>query len=72
MFDCNFRENNITNKNENIVWSKHTYSHVRGYIQIMIDDLKEGITTSFDQTKFKRGRIGDLEKFYQVVKREIQ
>ena len=54
------------------MWSKHTYSHVRGYIQIMIDDLKEGITTSFDQTKFKRGRIGDLEKFYQVVKREIQ
>ena len=51
----NFRVKNITNNNENIVWSKNTYQHVR-----------------FDRTKFQKGRIVDLEKFYQVVKKEIQ
>ena len=43
------------------MWSKNTYPHVRGCIQIMIDGLNKSITTSFDHTKFQKGRIVDVE-----------
>ena len=57
----NDRGKNITNTSENIMWSKNTYPHVRGCIQIMIDGLNKSITTSFDHTKCQKGRIVDLE-----------